>query len=141
MSEEELLNTFSPGEIEFESTFTKFWRRLFRPKIVREQRSDPLAFLAANSGNIDRNTLAARFSILQKTDMTPQLSSINASTLIIAGACDRAEILSGSQVLEQQIPGAELEVIEGAGHFCFYTRHDLYNAAVDEFLIRNLPHF
>ena len=33
---------------------------------------------------------------------------------------------------------ASLEVIEGAAHFCFVTRHDQFNTAVDDFLAQRL---
>ena len=141
ISENDLISLMSPGEVKFESVLARFWKRLFGVRKAREQHEDPLAFLAKNSGNVDKCTLAARLAILRETDLTPRLERVNAATLIIAGSCDRPEILQGSQALEQHIRDAELEVIEDAGHFCFYTRHDLYNAIVDEFLIRNLPHF
>ena len=58
------------------------------------------------------------------------------ATLIVAGSADSPAMLAGSQALEQLIADATLEVLEGADHFCFYTRHDLFNAAVHDYLSR-----
>lgn len=83
-------------------------------------------------------SITQRMNIIQNTDLRPSLSQVQAPTLVIAGAKDRSFFLSSAQHLYENIPDATLEVIEGGGHFCFLTRHDRFNTAVDEFLTERL---
>ena len=90
--------------------------------------------IARQAAKTSRTTINQRMRILQKADFRSSLSEIVTPTLVIVGAKDRAFFLSSSQELYENIPDATLEVIEGGGHFCFLTRHDQFNAALDEFI-------
>jgi len=94
--------------------------------------------IAAQATKVSRATINQRMRIIQKTDFRPVLSQIQSPTLVVVGAKDRSFFLSSAQELYESIPDASLEVVEGSGHFCFLTRHDQFNAAVDEFLTERL---
>lgn len=94
--------------------------------------------IARQSAKTSQITISQRLKIIQKTDLRRELDQILAPTLVIVGARDKSFFLSSAQELYESIPDASLEVIEGAGHFCFLTRHDQFNTAIDEFLTQHL---
>ena len=55
-------------------------------------------------------------AILESLDLRPYLGRIEAPTLVIGGGDDRIFPVAHSEALAAGIPGARLEVIEGAGH-------------------------
>lgn len=134
MSAEQLVSGLCPGEIKFESFFARLWKRLTGAKPAPHDDSDPLAYLVRHNAGLDSATLDARLRILREVDLSPALGEVSAPTLIIAASGDLPKILSGSQLMYQSIAGSTLEVIEDAGHFCFYTRHDLVNSTIDDYL-------
>ncbi|HET6454437.1 MAG TPA: alpha/beta hydrolase [Armatimonadota bacterium] len=97
-----------------------------------------IRMIARQSAKTSKITINQRLRIIQKADLRPELDQILAPTLIIVGARDKSFFLSSAQELYESIPDASLEVIEGAGHFCFLTRHDQFNTAIDEFLTERL---
>ena len=78
---------------------------------------------------------------MRKTDLTPLLDRVEVPTLIVASSEEPPYVLSGSQALQQGIPEASIEIIEGADRFCFYTRHDLFNAIAADYLTETIAHF
>jgi len=121
--------------------------RLFgknRPHAVNmEHQVAAVKAVAHQAEKVPGITINQRQRVMKKADFRNSLSEIVAPTLVIAGANDRAFFLSSAQQLYQGMPDASLEVIEGGGHFCFLTRHDQFNLAVDDFLMDRLanPHY
>lgn len=66
-------------------------------------------------------------------DVTPLLSQIKASTLLIWGRNDTATPLSDGQKMEKLIPDAGLAVLEG-GHWAFAEQFDRCARILDAFL-------
>lgn len=139
LDEEDILAHLSPGEVEQESFFARLWKRILGAKAITEDDSDPLMYLARHGGTIDKATLAARLRLMRETDLASALVEIEAPTLTIAGANDWSHILGGSEVIYREITGSTLEVIENTDHFCFFTRHDLVNAVLDDFVSSEVP--
>lgn len=137
-SEEDILTHFAPGEIKFEGFFARLWRSLTGGKPQTDEDTGPLAYLAQHRAGLDHATLQARLKIMHRADLAPILADIGVPSLIIAGARDHEAILAGSQILECEIPGSMLEVIEDADHFCFYTRHDIYNQIIHDCIGRTV---
>lgn len=94
--------------------------------------------IARQAEKTSQTTINQRLRIIQKTDLRPFLGGIQTPSLVIAGAKDRPYFLSSTQELYENIPDASLDVLEGGGHFCFLTRHDQFNAVLDEFLNERL---
>lgn len=67
-------------------------------------------------------------------DILDRLSEINAPTLVVGGATDRMTPLRFSQYLANNIPRAELQVVEGAGHMMALEQPDAVATAVSEFM-------
>jgi pimeloyl-ACP methyl ester carboxylesterase len=66
-----------------------------------------------------------------------KLAEIARPTLLLWGAEDRFAPVSGAHRLHEEIPGSELEIIEGAGHFVFETAPERCTDAITAFLARS----
>lgn len=139
VSEEDMIARLSPGEIEQESLLARLWRRIAGARTAIEDDADPLAYLARHGGAADRATIGARLRLLREIDITPVLTALEAPTLVIAGARDWSRILGGSQLIDQGVVDSTIEVIEDADHFCFFTRHDIFNTILDDFVSHKVP--
>jgi pimeloyl-ACP methyl ester carboxylesterase len=136
---ETLIELLVPGEIKIESRLRSLIRRLFRrerpPVPVDVEGKD---WLTAHSAQISRATLNARLSIVRQFDSRGWLSEIEVPTLAIVGAQDRPEFLSAAQTLYEGIPQCQLEVVEDCDHYCFFTRFDIVDDLIDNFIKENL---
>lgn len=133
-SNDELLAWLAPGSIRVEGVMARLWSRITGRAAPRIEEVEGLNYLAQENGGIDGRTLRARLELLRQSDLEPILESVEVPVLVIAGARDHPPLLADAQRLAELLPEATLEVIEGADHFCFYTRYDLFNAIVDDFL-------
>jgi len=70
--------------------------------------------------------------------MRPILGEIAVPTLVVAGSLEMPQVLTGAQILEQNMPRASLEIIEGAEQFHFYTSHDRFNTIVADFVAHTI---
>ena len=64
------------------------------------------------------------------------LARMDRPTLLLWGADDAFAPLAGAHRLEDQLPAAELEVVEGSGHFVYADAPARCSVAVTEFLAR-----
>lgn len=96
-----------------------FWQRL--PEKVRASLSagGSRTFAEVASGNADRTNAA-------------ELAGLTVPTRLLAGGQSTAESLTVSRRLAAAIPGAELTVIEGAGHQFLRSHPDVVAAAVSQ---------
>ncbi|MCZ7574716.1 MAG: alpha/beta hydrolase [Ardenticatenaceae bacterium] len=69
-----------------------------------------------------------------RPDSRPTLETITVPTLVIVGGQDDLTPPAEAEGMAQAIAGAELEVIEGAGHLSNLERQDAFNAALLRFL-------
>lgn len=115
--------------------------RLIGRKSQALEMEDQIAAVKAVAGQaaqLPPTTISQRMQIVARSDFRAALPEIISPALIVAGSEDREIFLSNAQQLYESIPDATLEVIEGAGHFCFLTKHDEFNLAVDDFLSARL---
>lgn len=71
---------------------------------------------------------------IKSTDLTPQLKTVSAPTLFVAGRKDNVVSVNESIRAAQLIPGARLEIFEDCGHFPFFEMPDKFNPLVRSFL-------
>jgi len=71
-------------------------------------------------------------------DLRGGLSNIREPVLIIHGSRDRVCSPDASRYMAKEIPGAELLIIEEAGHAPFLHESALFNLKLEEFLKRHL---
>ncbi len=69
-------------------------------------------------------------------DVHDGLGRIAAETLVLTGRDDFVAGPLAAGVLADGIPGAELVVLDGAGHFAFLEQPETFRAAVEAFLAR-----
>ena len=78
--------------------------------------------------------IGALEAMAARSDSTDLLAGISVPTLVVSGSEDTFTPPDEVRGLAQAIPGARLEVIQGAGHVCCYERPAAYNHVVGEFL-------
>ncbi len=71
---------------------------------------------------------------MAESDHRDDLATIDAPTLVIVGAEDEVTGVRAAQRLAEGIPGAELAVIEAAGHLANQERPEAFNDLLVEFL-------
>ena len=69
-----------------------------------------------------------------RADARELLPTIDCPTLVIHGADDRLIPVGMGQEIAQAIPGAELVLIEDAGHFVFLEQPEVIASVVADFL-------
>lgn len=74
---------------------------------------------------------------ISRLDLTGRLSAIAAPTLVIAGELDPGATPAVAEVIQQNIPAAELVVIDGTLHLCNIEKPDEFNAALTGFLAKH----
>ncbi|MCE5199688.1 alpha/beta hydrolase [bacterium] len=129
------------GKAESEGFFAKMWRRLFGSKAEQEEPGGISTEMARLAGRLDHATLAHRLNILRKTDLRPILPQIAIPTLIVASTGDQPYVLAGSQLMDESIPESTLEVIENDDEFYFYTRHDIFNDILIDYVSEKIARF
>jgi pimeloyl-ACP methyl ester carboxylesterase len=77
-------------------------------------------------------------SMSTQADRANALAALKVKTLVVAGADDDA-FGEASRVLARAIPGAELAVIDGAGHSPQIMKAEEFNGLVVDFLKRAVP--
>ena len=82
----------------------------------------PLAdFVVDRIWETDQSVMAQRLAQLESFDVSERLWKIDAPTLVLAGSKDVIVPTARQKLLAQSIPGARLELLEGAGHIGFLT--------------------
>jgi 3-oxoadipate enol-lactonase len=69
-------------------------------------------------------------------DLWPQVGKVSAPTRVIAGEHDPAAPLADVQEMAEQIPGADLVVLDGVSHIANVAAPERFNDAVREHLER-----
>ncbi|KAF2466727.1 alpha/beta-hydrolase [Lindgomyces ingoldianus] len=82
----------------------------------------------------DGEGLAGYAQFLSTLDARPYLSKIGIPTLILAPSQSAATTLKEQQQLQQQIPGARMEIISGPGHEIYVTQAEKCQGAFLSFL-------
>jgi len=79
------------------------------------------SFVVERIWETDQSVMAQRLAQLESFDVSERLWKIDAPTLVLAGSKDAIVPASRQKLLAQSIPGARLELLEGAGHIGFLT--------------------
>ncbi|MBN1259334.1 MAG: alpha/beta hydrolase [Anaerolineae bacterium] len=95
---------------------------------------DALDLLYPYYRRLDLDALLPYFRCMPDIDISGDLSRIQVPALIIAGTRDPIVPPEQSRRIAGQIPGAELVMLDGAGHMPFLERHEPYHAAVSRWL-------
>jgi pimeloyl-ACP methyl ester carboxylesterase len=102
----------------------------FTRNVTRSQLDHTALLMTRNSPAVQSRGDLAMF----RWDATPALSRLSVPTLVIGGGKDIITKPEASHTIADAAPGATLHVIEDANHMGFLDRHEVYNAAIAEFV-------
>jgi len=123
-------NLIEALEQDYPSWLQKFIQSAFAPQVHPGTIRQSFKFLAAVPPEVWRADLAAARSF----DRRAEIQKIKVPTLVLCGALDRLTPPEHSRFLAAHIPGARLEIIEGAGHMVALERYQEVNRAVLHFV-------
>jgi 3-oxoadipate enol-lactonase len=103
--------------------------RWFRP-VFHETRPDVVSHFGAMLVATPPGGYAACCDVLAAADITAQVGSITAPTLVLSGSDDPAVPPARGAELAAAIPGAEHLVIEGAAHIANVEQPEVFTAAL-----------
>jgi pimeloyl-ACP methyl ester carboxylesterase len=93
-----------------------------------------VAWLGAHSGQATAQAVYADFQANNAFDVMDRLGEIGVPTLVLGGAQDAMTPPKFVQFLADSIPGAQLALLEGAGHYPMVEQADAFNRRLGEFL-------
>jgi pimeloyl-ACP methyl ester carboxylesterase len=111
-------------------------RRLAANGFARGARAAVVEKASAYLARTDPHALAADFSATASFDATRYLARVRVPTLVLAGAEDRMTTVAEAAAVARGIPGAELAVIEGAGHMVMLERPREFDERLELFFRR-----
>ncbi len=94
--------------------------------------------LAESLSRVDPEIIRGDFSACDGLDITEAVAGIRIPALVICGADDKMTPPSLSQGIRDGIPGAQLALIEGAGHYVMLENPATFNALLVDF-VNSLP--
>jgi len=114
------------------------WRALYapgfpeaHPDVVAEDRR------AAASQPAHERGQRRQWEAMQRWDAFDRLPQIAASTLVLHGTEDRVIAPGNAELLARRIPGAELQLLQGAGHVLWSERPELADHLILDFIERH----
>ncbi len=115
---------------------------LFAPSTYNERPEFVEQLLQKALANPYRQSLTGflrQRSAIEAHDTLGRLGAIRSPTLVSVGEDDILAPPRFSRELATRIPGAELRIVEGAGHVYFWERPETFNALCLDFLARQTP--
>ena len=119
-------------------------RRVVRAKLAKhvlrrlgargKRAQERIASRSASSDYANAGPLRPTLVKLVNEDLTPELSRVRASTLLIWGDQDDSTPVSDGETMERLIPDAGLVVFEGAGHYSYLDQAQRFNVIAGHFL-------
>lgn len=80
------------------------------------------------------HTIFDLFRAYRDYDVTDLLPEVTVPVLVVTGTHDRITVPGASQFLADNLPKAQLEVLEGCGHMTMMERHREFNTMLGSFL-------
>jgi pimeloyl-ACP methyl ester carboxylesterase len=99
-----------------------------RPEVVRAYDENKLLFPHS------REELARRSEGMARFDASGRLPGLRVPALVIHGSHDRLVPTANARLIAERIPGAELVIVEGAGHHFYSERPEASAEAILAFL-------
>jgi 3-oxoadipate enol-lactonase len=99
-------------------------------------RADLLASTRAHFATLESDIADAAWQVVHRTAVTDELPGVAVPTLVIAGVEDHAYSVALSEEIARLVPGAELRIVEGAGHSVACEQPEQVNALLADFAAR-----
>ena len=125
VAEEQGLEAFAEGYVGM--LFTEAYRER-APQEIEEWKTRMQRLDASGYARVIR-------ALSDRPDLSPRLGAIRVPTLVVVGADDPIPTSHpAAETLRTRIPGARLEVVNGAAHLPFIEQPGVFNALVLQFL-------
>lgn len=108
------------------------WQAMVSPKNL-ENMDLKKRFMEILAKNSEEGMSAGIACLAGRTDHTEKLSKIKVPTLIIGSSDDAIIPLNEQELLHEQIPDSQLEIIKNAGHLSNMENPEEFNKLVSEF--------
>jgi pimeloyl-ACP methyl ester carboxylesterase len=92
------------------------------------------AWLGAHAGQATAQAVYADFRANNDFDVMDRLGEIRVPTLVVGGAQDAMTPPKFVRYLADSIPGAQLALLDGAGHYAMVEQAEAFNRRLAEFL-------
>lgn len=112
--------------------------RFFSDRTLHERPEIAQRFWRDAVGFSREGVYKAGKAIFQRADFRSELPRVRAPTLVLCGAEDRATPPDRSREIASAIPGAELVLVEGAGHLSTIEQPEKVNASLVPFAKRHV---
>jgi len=99
----------------------------------RENREKLGAGLAEELGKVDPDLIRGDFFACSRLDLTAAIGGISVPTLLVCGEEDKMTPPEFSRFMKENIPGADLAVIPGSGHFVMVENAGIFNQVLGDF--------
>ncbi|MEI7999309.1 MAG: alpha/beta hydrolase [Candidatus Omnitrophota bacterium] len=124
---------------QFEGDYGLVLDIFFRSLFTKQERESPsfkeLKDLRQSERLPNREALKAFLDMLEKVDLRDRLSSIVCPVQFITGTKDYICPTAVMEWVQEHMPNARLDFIDGCGHLPFLTQAEKYNDLVENFLI------
>lgn len=111
----------------------KCLKPIFRPRFMHSLRNAVYGLIGAED-YIARPELKATLMNILAEDIDMLLPKIRTKTLIVWGDKDDMAPVAYGRKMTRLIPGAEMKIMQGTGHWCFKERPEEFAEIVREFL-------
>lgn len=102
--------------------------------VIKENREKFLSSLIEGISKVSPDVIYGDFLSCDRLDITDEISHIKVPTLLICGEDDKMTPPSLSRFMSDQIEGAELALIEDAGHFVMWENVETFNRTLKNFI-------
>jgi 3-oxoadipate enol-lactonase len=110
----------------------------FEANVSPAHAADPEAFdlwcEMAGDRPVTLDVLLAQLQAIAQFDAMPRLPEVTAPTLVVHGTADRMLPVGNASILAAAIPGARLEIVDGAGHLVYLEQPDRLARQVHDFV-------
>jgi pimeloyl-ACP methyl ester carboxylesterase len=108
--------------------------KLLAPATAASNRALVDQITATALANAPEGVIDALQAMADRADATPLLAQIRCPTLVIAGRDDAVIPAAQAESMARQIPAAQLQIVEGAGHLVNLEQPAAVHAALEAFL-------
>jgi pimeloyl-ACP methyl ester carboxylesterase len=122
----------------FSASSTKLLRKVIArlPNSIGKFLKDNLLSKMGSRDYRSAGKLRETFVKVVNEDLRQYLPCIQSPVLLVWGELDRETPVSDGQLMKDLIPGAQLNVIPGAGHHCFLDNPEAFLELISPFLLR-----
>lgn len=122
---------------DFQKTMGEFFRGMFAEGELSREQENRIAREIIMGGRLpDPEVALSTLGILASADLRAGLGAIDLPVLLLHGSLDTVCPVAAARYMAEQIPGAELELMDGCGHAPFMSHPDEFNRRLGGFLER-----